>query len=214
LRAEIALRANDPAAALSCCDQSVRDNPYDSEVRLLRAGIRFHEGDPAGSREDYDFLERHFGNPALRARAAISGSISDVAMHNFVQARARLSKLVADNVGNQGQLRARLACINGLAGGSQADAENDAAAEGYAAMGRGEWEAARRKLAEALFGVKPTDPVAGEMLWLLSGALRACGQPVQAEEMENRIRAVWPRSPYLTNPWPVHKDKAADRVAT
>lgn len=211
LRAEIALRANEPRRAVTALGQAVDDNPYDAETRLLRAWLAFQQGDADTAAGDYDFVAKHFGNRALRVQTALGGTYVDVWRGDFATALARLDDLLREKAAPEPQLRLRRVCVRALLGDA-ARAREELATLGEVdpqftyplaciAAAEGDWDTARRKLAELLFQGALTDARSAEALWLLAGVLREAAQAGQAAEIEARLRTIWPESPYLQRGW-------------
>lgn len=211
LRAEVALRVNEARRAVAALGQSIDDNPYDAETRLLRAWLAFQCGDADTAGGDYDFIAKHFGNRALRVQTAVGGSYVDVWRGDFAAALGRLDALLADKQESEKQVALRRVCVRALLGdAARARAELAGLGDEDAqftypraciAAAEGDWDLARRKLAELLFQGALTEARSAEAMWLLAGVLREASQEGQATEIEARLRTIWPESPYLKKGW-------------
>lgn len=209
-RAEIGLRDGRLDLAASELDAALADNPLDPESRLLRASLLFGRGQFDAAAADFAYLEANFGQANLRMRAALGASQIELLAGRHGRAISILDKVLADKPQQAEALVSRRIILQAL-GGDPTGAEQGLAQLGEparsapyvrasVAIGQKDWDAARRLLAEVLVRTPLNDPMSAEALWLLIGVLHAAGEPAQAADITERLKAVWPNSPYLTNP--------------
>ncbi len=208
-RAESALAAGGSTGALTHLSAALDENAFDQESRLLHASIAFGVGRLDAAALDFDFFETHFGNPALRARAAVCATHVDVLRRDYEAARGRLQKVRKDLPAHATTLDLRAAVVEAFSGepararalleASGADVAQKAYAEGVVFVAEGNWDTAQRRLTETLLRGATIDPFAAEALWVLEDVLKRAGRGEQALEIRNRLRERWPQSPYLSS---------------
>lgn len=209
-RAEIAVRGGKFDAAAAALAASIGDNPYDAETRLVRASLAFQRGELELALTDYAFIEAHFGNPALRLQAALGASYACALKGEHGAALVLLDRVIASGEPKP-MLAYRRAAVRALGGDAPAaraalagldeHAGHGAYVQGCIAAAEGDWDAARRKLAEVIVQGPLQDVRTAEAIWVLAGVLELAGQPEQAREMTARLRTLWPDSAYLRAAW-------------